>query len=749
MPLSTITPTQAWAILARHVRDDIAPLRLQELCRDPDRVSALVTVHHSQEATRMWLADLSRQKMTVETLQHLLRLAASTKLHEWIKSLAWGPNDPNRPVLPERMQQKKNGTSDQQQQHVWRTAPTNSNEGATTKLPPQVSTETSDANFNWSNTSLHMVSRIPYSPDYSVLTVPEGRNLLEDLHQQRKRFFRSVNAIRNSPMQNVIVVGQGVPLAALRFLNQALQHDERAMTATTQWKDVDDQRSSNSGGTASLARLRRNLQGVVSGQHQDQHNDQRRRRLFLVPNMDPVATADAIRDLDPAVTLVVSIALAGMEETGLATKLLKNWLLQGLCSPEKDQKPHRNSSTPLRSNHPTSTNIIGNNSHASKDTPDAILARHVMLVTANDRIAATINKPESVQLLPAGTAEAMTSTTSAVLLPLAVVYGEHIAREVLAGAHDMDKHWVETNPRHNVPVLLALADVWNAVLQQQSPQPRIVSTVGAALQAYPSFVAAVEAQTCSHRERGAYGPAQHPSTTSFSARPQPMPLVMDGGNQGVYDRALYQAPTCGTPVNVELVSVLDQQVDYHTRQLLGSVENQLDVHTTADAMMCSLFAHCDELAFGPDRGSGPTMTLNESMSGGSPSFGTVMTGFTNGTTIGNRGGESEGNRPSMLLLTDRLDAFACGQLIALTEHRAVVKAHLWGMDPFVKEVGSSLRSQRGGILKEELHQLMLKEGDDDEGTVTATGTSTLSTKTILQHYAALVKTVRNQASSPS
>jgi len=86
------SPSQAWAILLRHAKEEIGPLRLQELCSDNDRVSSLVMVHTSNHGNlnRILLADLSRQRMTLETLNHLLRLASARDLKGFVKQLSWG-----------------------------------------------------------------------------------------------------------------------------------------------------------------------------------------------------------------------------------------------------------------------------------------------------------------------------------------------------------------------------------------------------------------------------------------------------------------------------------------------------------------------------------------------------------------------------------------------------------------------------------------------------------------------------------
>ena len=42
--MSVANAEQCLAILSRHARDEVAPLRLQELCTDTERVNSLVEV---------------------------------------------------------------------------------------------------------------------------------------------------------------------------------------------------------------------------------------------------------------------------------------------------------------------------------------------------------------------------------------------------------------------------------------------------------------------------------------------------------------------------------------------------------------------------------------------------------------------------------------------------------------------------------------------------------------------------------
>ncbi|KAL3895697.1 MAG: hypothetical protein SGARI_007373, partial [Bacillariaceae sp.] len=268
-------------------------------------------------------------------------------------------------------------------------------------------------------------------------------------------------------MKDVVVVGRGTSIMALRFVYLALCKDELATM----------------GRRVGMARRNSNTQ------------QQQQRRIKFLTSVDPVRAAACVADSDPASTLVISVALAGEEETAMATKTLKNWLL---------------------------TNLGG---HGRK--PEIILSKHMVR-------------------------EPFTTFTSAALLPLSIVFGWPIVEQFLAGAHDMDSHFVETNPRHNLPVLLALTDIWNDCLsscdEATSTPGRVVTPFTEAFAAYPAFVAEIESQTCGRKRSQS---AVSATTQSCSS------MVIDGGLHGIYDRSLYQSSRA---ISSELVMTLDSQL---------------------------------------------------------------------------------------------------------------------------------------------------------------------------------------------
>jgi hypothetical protein len=56
-------------------------------------------------------------------------------------------------------------------------------------------------------------------------------------------------------------------------------------------------------------------------------NHQQQRRIKFVTSVHPVGAGAVVADLDPASTMILSIALRGNEETALTTRTSKSWLL--------------------------------------------------------------------------------------------------------------------------------------------------------------------------------------------------------------------------------------------------------------------------------------------------------------------------------------------------------------------------------------------------------------------------------------
>ena len=353
--------SQAWAILKRHARDEISPLRLKDLCRDNDRVSSLVSVHNGTP-DRMLLIDLSRQRMTLETLNHLLRLAATRDIRKYVTRLAWGQNDPENPVMPARIRNNKQKQTNKNNTFNSRSFDNVENTPSRRKRPTMATTATERPTEPIP--SFHLSLRVPANRGHEMLN-SEGHNLLTGIHSDWDRIRRISDSIRRgqlpgvtgSMIRDVVIVGRGVSIMSLRFVYLALCKDQ----------------------TANVGRRSGIAQGI--------------RRIKFVTSVDPIRAAAAVSDLDPASALIITINVYGNEETSMTTQTLRSWLLQSLGG--------RGGGTAQQP---------GGKRH------DVILSHHTMLVTGSEKIASA-NKPESVFLLPEHSrSEPFATFTAATLL---------------------------------------------------------------------------------------------------------------------------------------------------------------------------------------------------------------------------------------------------------------------------------------------------------------------------------------------
>jgi hypothetical protein len=192
--------------------------------------------------------------------------------------------------------------------------------------------------------------------------------------------------------------------------------------------------------------------------------------------------------------------------------------------------------------------------------------------------------------------------------------------------------------------------------------------------------------------------------------------------------------------------------DFSRLLFASNIDDEL---SNQDHLMCSFFAHADVMAVGSANarvrdGDGRSVASGYTFGGlgGSASFDTASNHFPATSSPMNNGevenDTAEGNHPSTLLLCSRCDAFACGQLIALAEHRAMVTARLWDIEnpyAFASSHGSILRSRQEDLMKEQLDltyqrlDLLGHLDDDDEADHGGGPKLSVAVKTLLGHYA--------------
>jgi glucose-6-phosphate isomerase len=215
------------------------------------------------------------------------------------------------------------------------------------------------------------------------------------------------------------------------------------------------------------------------------------------------------------------------------------------------------------------------------------------------------------------------SLWSAIGLPIAIAIGAQGFRDFLAGAHAMDEHFRLAPLEANLPVRLALIDLWYRNFLGFTS--RSVAPYHSGLRRWPAYLQQLEMESNGKRV-DLHGDAL-PYGTS------PVVWGEPGTNgQHAYFQMLHQ----GTDVvPVEFVAV--RRPAHH-----------LPGHH--DKLLANALAQAQALMLGQDD------------PGGHRHF--------------------PGNRPSSFLLLDALDPASLGALIALQEHRVFVSGSLWGINSF-------------------------------------------------------------------
>ncbi|MCK6425690.1 MAG: glucose-6-phosphate isomerase [Burkholderiaceae bacterium] len=296
---------------------------------------------------------------------------------------------------------------------------------------------------------------------------------------------------------------------------------------------------------------------------------------------------------------------------------------------------------------------------------EAAIARHFVATTTNIEAAARFGITTTFGFWD--WVGGRYSLWSAIGLPIALAIGAQAFRDLLAGAHAMDRHFAHAPLEANLPIQLGLLDVWYRNFHGFTS--RSVAPYHQGLKRLPAYLQQLEME--SNGKCVDVDGAPLPYGTS--------PVVWgEAGTNGQH--AYFQMLHQGTDViPVEFIAV--RHAEYGPAPLPEAVRAGLaDQHA-------KLLANC--LAQGQALMQGKTTeeALGEKAPTASKSLGALTVA---------RHRTFPGNRPSTTLLLDRLTPASLGALIALYEHRVWASGALWGLNSFDQwgvELGKALCSQ--------------------------------------------------------
>jgi glucose-6-phosphate isomerase len=233
------------------------------------------------------------------------------------------------------------------------------------------------------------------------------------------------------------------------------------------------------------------------------------------------------------------------------------------------------------------------------------------------------------------------SLWSAIGLPIALSLGMDHFRQLLSGAHAVDQHFQQTDLQHNVPVLMGLLGIWHHNFLGMPTHA--VIPYASYLHLLPAFLQQLDMESNGKRVNKAGQPVDY----------QTGPVIWGGvgsDTQHSFHQLLHQGTQVAGIDFILFKESLDPIGDQQTMLFANGIAQ-------AQALACGrTLAQADN---NPHR---------------------VM----------------PGDRPSNLLLCDRLTPESLGALLALYEHKVFTQGVIWGInsfDQFGVELGKALANQ--------------------------------------------------------
>ena len=230
------------------------------------------------------------------------------------------------------------------------------------------------------------------------------------------------------------------------------------------------------------------------------------------------------------------------------------------------------------------------------------------------------------------------SLWSAIGLPIALTVGMQGFREMLSGAHEMDQHCRTMPWENNLPVMLALVDVWN--INFLNIAARAVLPYDGRLKHLPAYLEQLEMESNGKSVSRSGEPVEYNTCPVIWGEVGP-------NAQHAFFQLLHQGTQ---PVACEFLMTARRYTEDIHSDAAAELEGQ---HALANA---NCLAQSRLLALG-ERALDQNVAL--------PPY-----------------KRYHGNQPSTTLVLETLSPGVLGALLAMYEHKVFVQAVIWGINPF-------------------------------------------------------------------
>ncbi|TDF34860.1 glucose-6-phosphate isomerase [Alteromonadaceae bacterium M269] len=360
--------------------------------------------------------------------------------------------------------------------------------------------------------------------------------------------------------------------------------------------------------------------------------------VHFVANVDGCHIHDVLSQLDAETTLIVMSSKSfGTQETLQNTLSAKAWFL-------------------------------------SSEATQADIAKHFIAVSSNVKAATEFGIAEENIFPMWDWVGGRYSLWSAIGLPIALTLGYDNYYQLLQGAHEMDKHFVEAPLSENMPVIMAMLGVWYSNFL--GAQSHVLLPYYHYLRGFPAYVQQLDMES--------NGKSVNESGDFVDYTTGPVIWGSEGTNgQHSFHQLIHQGQVL-IPADFMLPLRVPNQDYTHHAMLASNCFGQ-----TQALMQGKTFEECyADLS---------ESTLSDSEKAVLAKHKTMP-----------------GNKPSNTILFEQLDPKTLGSLVALYEHKVFVQGVIWGVNSF-DQWGVELGKVLGNAVLDELQDEQ-SEPDFDSST---------------------------------
>ncbi len=266
------------------------------------------------------------------------------------------------------------------------------------------------------------------------------------------------------------------------------------------------------------------------------------------------------------------------------------------------------------------------------------------------------------------------SLWSSIGLSIRLSVGNENFDAMLSGAHQMDRHFAETDYENNIPVILALLGVWYGNFF--NVRSHVIEPYDQYLHRFPAYLQQLDMESNGKRVK------MNGNVVDYATGPV---IWGEPGTNGQH--AFFQ--------------LMHQGTDLITADFIAPVKSQNPIGEHHSILLANFLAQTEALMTGKPQSDVEAELRERSVDEKQIASLAPHKVF-------------EGNRPTNTIMMDELTPTALGSLIAMYEHKVFVQGKIWGINSF-DQWGVELGKQLAATLLGELQSQ--KIGEHDSSTI--------------------------------